>query len=228
MVRLYHRIKRILDNSSGSTLIEMIMCFLLLSIFMACAAAIIATVSTAYYDIKGETYAKQVSDIVLEKVCAEIDGARKEVADKNINGVSTTVPLPHIDAVNSVANSSIELYDKTNTHIIMYADNGKLIIYYYPILYKKDGVVQDDSLEGTNWYFSDSVYNSYKIQELKFFKNGDDTSGIASEYGLGNVNMADYGDDVILVLLKLESSKYDDYYTFRFVKMYNNPLGTES
>ena len=41
----------------------------------------------------------------------------------------------------------------------------------------------------------------------------------ASDYGL--TNPGTYGDDVVVVFLKIHSGRYGDYYAYRFVKMYN-------
>ena len=65
------RIEKHLTGNAGTTLIEMIVCFALLAIFVTAAASIIASTTNLYYQVKGETYSGQVSDILLEKILEE-------------------------------------------------------------------------------------------------------------------------------------------------------------
>ena len=102
----------------------MIVCFALLGIFMAAAATFISTISSLYYEIKGETYARQVSDIVLEKIESEIDGAIYKTGATTDNPALTGSPLKY---------SSITLYDKTDTQVKLVMENNELIIRYSAI-----------------------------------------------------------------------------------------------
>ena len=67
-----HIYNLICRGNKGTTLIEMIVAFALLGIFLSVATAVIVRIANLYYDIKGETYAEQVSDILLEKISSEI------------------------------------------------------------------------------------------------------------------------------------------------------------
>ena len=62
-------------NNSGTTLVEIIVSFALMGIFMAAAATIIGMITSLFWDVKGETYARQVGDIVAEKIASEICGS---------------------------------------------------------------------------------------------------------------------------------------------------------
>lgn len=197
-------------NNKGMTLIEMIVSFALLAIFLVSAAAIIGTMTSMYFEIKRENYSRQVTDIILEKVESEIDGAeyKKEAVSENLRIQSST----GADTGGSLdTGDTIILSDKTGTKVKVYADSGELIVYYYPI---------GDSYSATNWKFDKSVYNSFKVEELLFVK-GDKISGFgrAAEFGL--TNPGTYGKDIVVVFLKVHSPEYGDYYAYRFVKMYN-------
>ena len=204
-------------SNKGMTLIEMIVSFALLAIFLASAAAIIGTITSMYFEIKGENYSRQVSDIVMEKVESEIDGSKYKVGNDKEN-------LRILSTATSDSNDSEEkgraliLTDKTNTKIKLYSDpdSKELIIHYYPI---------GDSYEATDWKFDKSVYNHFSIEELYFIRGdkiGDDSVGIdISEYGLEGISAGTYGKEIVGVFLKIHSSRYGDYYSYRLVKMYN-------
>ena len=92
-------------DNQGSTLVEMIVCFALLGIFMACAAALITSITSIYYTIKGEIYSREVSDIVMTKIVSEIDGAM--YFEK----------LPTANPTISEDHKSIAFSDKTDTRV---------------------------------------------------------------------------------------------------------------
>lgn len=204
-----------IDNNHGSTFVEMIVCFALLSIFLVCAAAIISTITMMYYNIKGEIYSRQVSDIVLEKIVSEVDGA--EYSDTNI------VDAPIIENHNKIT-----LYDKTDTKISIYngvdenSDKG-LIIEYNEIKYTENGEENKKlSRNTTKWFFEKSLYNGFEIKDIKFYSGGESISSEDStKYGVSD--FSGYKENVILVLLEIEHPKYGTYTYHRFIKMYNVP-----
>ncbi len=214
MHKFFKKIKSFKKNNHGSTFVEMIVCFALLSLFMVCAAIIISSITTMYYNIKGEIYSRQVSDIVLEKISSEIDGAEYD------EDITANNPI--------ISDSRVELFDKTGTKVILSLDttnNKGLLIQYPEIVYIDKGIKdQNKSKKATEWYFDESMYNGFVIQELSFYQGGNATTvANAGNYGLAGINMADYGENVVLVLLKINSDRYGTYYFHRFVRMYNYP-----
>ena len=211
---LVNRLKKsnIFRNNAGSTLVEMVVCFALLGIFMACASTLIAGIANIYYDVQGETFERQVADIVMGKIESEIDGALFFEENSKNPSISN--------------NNSISLYDKTYTYVTLCrSDDKKLQVKYSAIVYENEGVLDTTkSLNATTWQFDDSVYKGFMIEELYFYKKGDTIdSTVKTNFGLSDNNLDAYGDDVVLVLLHLKSDRYGDYYNKRYVKMYNVP-----
>ena len=212
---------RIMKNNHGSTLVEMIVCFALMGIFMAAAAAIIAAITSLYFNIKGEIYSREVSDIIMEKITSELDGAEyfKSNSSKELN--------PKISS-----NSSIELCDKTDTHVTLEMDdtNG-FKVHYHEIKYTiTEGEEDKKNRSAIDWRFDEKMFNGFNITELKFYNcgTGEVANAVASEYGLPVVgaagyNLSEYDSNIVLVLLKLHSGRYGDYTYYKFVKMYNLP-----
>lgn len=210
MIKLNNLLRK--DNK-GATLVEMVVCFLLLSIFMVSAAILISTISSIYYSIKGEIYSREVSDIVMEKLVSEIDGAEYFKAGDTTGGVNPKVSTDY---------SYIDLCDKTDTHVKLTAESGKLVIVYHEIK-NPDNADDPNNREESKWYYDDEMYNGYKINSLKFYRGGTtDVVENASDYGISS-NMSEYDTDTVLVTLELESNKNSVYYYSRYVKMYNMP-----
>ena len=204
-------------NNQGSTLVEMIVCFALLAIFMVCASMIISTITTMYYDIKGEIYSREVSDIVMEKLASEIDGA------EYYNGSGNSLNNPTIAS----DNKTITLTDKTGTRVSLTSSEDKgVIIKYLGYSYRVNGfVVADKSRDATEWFFDKAVYNGFTIEDMQFYKGGSSSSitpAVATEYNVSS-DLSGYGEDVVLVLLKMKSERYGTHYFNRFIRMYNVP-----
>ena len=236
---LIQKIKNTTNDNRGATILEMIVCFLLLGIFLAASAAFISHITMLYYNAKGEINAREVSDIILEKIASEIDGA--ETFDKSgvmdpvfinakysnntdvfykENGVDSTIPV-----------KALELYDKTDTHVSINFDPEKegIRIHYYGI----NDVDDTKDRNMTDWYFDDGVYNGYAVKDLIIIPANDlsnvqsgDEGFSLSNYGLTAADSS-YPSNVMVVLLHLKHPTYNDYYTYRFVKMYNVPENYE-
>lgn len=233
--RFVRKLKKITNNNRGTTILEMIVCFLLLGIFLAASAAFIAHITMLYYNTKGEINGREVSDIILEKIASEIDGA--ETFDKcgvmdpafinaeysngtdvfyKENGLDSTIPV-----------KALELYDKTDTHVSINFDPEKegIRIHYYAINDKDDTKDRNK----TDWYFDESVYNGYAVKDLIIIP-ANDMSNVQSgdkDFSLANYGLtaadSSYPSNVMVILLHINHPNYNDYYTYRFVKMYNVP-----
>ena len=202
-------------NNRGSTLVEMVVCFALLGIFMACAAALISSITSIHYSIKGEMISREVSDILMNKIVSEIDGAKYYGEETE----AAKYKNPQIDG-----NTSITMYDKTDTLVTLKRDADKgLVVHYAEILV--DGMkANPDSREPMDWYFDDAVYKGFQLTGLSFYRGGSGTVSNAEEYGISDVNLSDYPPNVVLVLMKLKyDNEEDEYHYYRFVRMFNIP-----
>lgn len=210
-----------LFNNQGTTLVEMLVCFVLLAIFLVAAFSIITHISSLYFQVKGETYGKQVSDILMEKIQSEIEGAKFD-GDVVLIGNGTAEGTE-----SNVTGSNITLYDKTNTRVMLYTDafsvtdsDKVLKIKYYGFTDSED---PDKSRLNDMWAFDKKMYNGYKVKEMRFIKasaiNNGENQAYANSFGITDTD--GYGDDTIVVFLTLDSSRYGEYKSYRFVRMYN-------
>ena len=189
------------------TLVEMIVSFALLSLIVAASTVIISNVTTLYYKVRGENYARQVSDIVMTRITSEIAGAK--YSRKNISS------NPSIAS----DSNSIELYDKTNTRLIISVSNEGILNIIYPEI--DDKIETENSRVAVEWKFDKNIYNGFVIEELKFAQpSKNKNAGIAEGYGLTGINSSDYPDNVVAVYMKLKSPKYGEFSMYKYVRIY--------
>ena len=194
-------------KNSGMTLVEMIVSFALLSLIVAASTVIISNVTTLYYKVRGENYARQVSDIVMTRITSEIAGAK--YSRKNISS------NPSIAS----DSNSIELYDKTNTRLIISVSNEGILNIIYPEI--DDKIETENSRVAVEWKFDKNIYNGFVIEELKFAQpSKNKNAGIAEGYGLTGINSGDYPDNVVAGYMKLKSPKYGEFSMYKYVRIY--------
>lgn len=237
------RLKRqlnIVSSHRGSTLIEMVVSFTLLAIFLSTATVIIANVTNLYYHVRGESYARQVGDIITQKIVSEVGSARYSQTNNNYNPCIYEESVLTVGDLDRVAGNSIALYDGTDTRIRMFAsyltaqdyangadpkDDGVFQIYYYPITDETDS---SNNKVGTYWTFDKKIYNGYKITSLHFAAaNSALNEQLATQYNIADVHASDYPSNVMAVYMTLKSDKYGEYNICRFVKMYDYPESTD-
>jgi len=208
----------------GTTLIEMVVSFALLGIFVAMSTVIISNVTGLYYHVRGESYARQVGDIVVNKVSSEISGSFYETRNNTLNArvdvnSDFTIMLNNSESTVTPDGNSIVLYDRTNTGVRIYASEGVLQIYYLPI---DDQITPENTREGVVWKFDPQIYNGYEIKALYFAPaNQEVNKTIADLFDMEEPSTGSYDADVVAVYMKLQSGRYGSFDICRYVRMYN-------
>lgn len=211
---LYKRKKT--KSNKGMTLVEMVVSFALLSIIVAASTVIISNVTVLYYRVRGENYARQISNIVITKITSEVSGAK--FSTKNV--AANPRILKKIDGV-TLDGNAIELYDRTNTRVRIYSENGHLKVHYPSI------TVEDDDTKNrtdTDWNYDEKIYNGFTIDELYFVQaDAYENTDLATRYGITGFDMTQYPDNVIAVYMTLSSPKYGKFQVYRYVRVYEAP-----
>ena len=141
-----------------------------------------------------------------------------------IEGAKYNDKLENINPSVSDDYSRITLRDRTGTKVSIYAENGEIRFFYAQI---NDETDSSKYREATVWRFDDALYNGYSIENLYFVPGNElSTFGKADDYGMNTTNF-EYGDDVIVLFMKMTNPKYGEYYTYRVVKMFYVPDLTE-
>lgn len=146
-----------LKGKAGATMVELLVTFALLSMFLAAAAAVLAPATVIFQKVKYQSYARNVSDMVIEKVCGSISSSSGEmVVDKN--------------------GALISFLDDTGSPLyITKDDDGYLLMHYRTVWVIEDGKVQDVVIwEAVDWRYDPKAYHGFKITDLAFEKTGTD------------------------------------------------------
>lgn len=107
-------------KNRGTTLVEMITTFALISLFMVAATKVISNVVSVYYSAKSISTTLQVSDIIATKIKGEIEGAMTtNLIRKNAEGTETVLDYAIIIGKDSAGNENgrIEFYNHTGTQV---------------------------------------------------------------------------------------------------------------
>ena len=200
------------NKNQGLTLVEMIVTFMLIGLFMIAASKVIANTVSVYYEAKGTANGMQVSSIIASKIRGEIEGARDATITtevKNENGTTSEVTLPYVmqlstDAALGGQNETtgynkIEFTDAQGSHVYIGVNKeGYLVVHYYPV------VIASGEVKETDWVFDKKAYMGYSIKELKFTQP-----------------KGDYAANIIYMSLTLHSSRYGDFTYTEYIQCYN-------
>jgi hypothetical protein len=193
---------RVKQDNRGMTMVELIISFMLLSLFVVVATMIISATMNIYYQVRGVSYGLQVSEIIQSKIAGGLEGA--------INGDITSDALTDASGQNAngamlIAETEIEFLDKTGSHVKIGLGGQEgaqyLVVHYYAVP-SRDG--NGNLYDAVDWSFDKAVYMGYTIQKLQFTRP-----------------KGDYADNVIQVELTITSPKYGAYTTTEYVECYN-------
>jgi hypothetical protein len=183
------------------TLVELIVSFALLSIFMVAASMMIASITNVYYEAKGTSYGLQVSNVIIGKITSELEGAINGniISDdfKDEEGQSLSGAM-------LIADDKVEFTNSYGSHVSLGLTDmdGKqyLALHYYQVK-SADGT--DDLYDAVDWTFDPNTYMGYSIKKLTFSRPG-----------------GDYGYNVIQIDMTITSPKYGDYSVTDYAECY--------
>ena len=138
------RIKKTWTQTKGTTLVELMVAFVLTAILMTAAIAVISPAVRVFNRVVGTSRAQSVTDIILEEVSQELESAERimtigsshiDYADKNGQGVSMML------------GAEGDVDDGQDL-------SGMLVLYY-----------GGDDIQ---WYLPEKTYMGFKMTELTF------------------------------------------------------------
>lgn len=209
------KVRNALTDRRGVTLLELIVTFALISLFVVLSCQVMASAMNLYHKIQGINYGRQVSDTLMDKIVGEIAGAQVSIKQIHGEGPEKSSTSSEYTLVIDDGGAKIDLYDGTGSHIYITSDKYKtsninqLIIHYYRVETTQEGSEKKVIYEPVNWTFDENVYLGYEIDKLQFSLA--DPSG---EKYLPNVIKID-------LTLKHQQNKYSNYSATRYVECYN-------
>lgn len=182
-------------NNAGFTLIEMVVTFALLGIFMVAAARVISYTVNIYYVARGNSYGYEVSYLLANKVRGQLENAGTDNAFKvTADGPKVSGPIVSSD------NNTVKFVDSQGSIMTILAENNRLVLRY-------DQVSDPGSAnyyKELDWKFDENAYMGYELTRLQFYDPG-----------------ADYPDNVIKMQMNLHNPQYGDFATTYYIKCYN-------
>lgn len=198
-------------NNRGMTLVEMIVSFALISIFMVAATMVLSFTMNVYYDVKGTQMGYQVSDILLTKIAGQIEGAQNvNISSREYMDASGKPLIGNV----IVASDAVELRNSQGSQIKLCVDGtgnkAYLALHYYEVTeYDEDTDTEQQLYKAVDWEYDDAMYMGYYVTDLKFEPAG-------AEY-----------PNTLRAKLTLHNPKYGDYTAQKLIKCYNLDEGSK-
>ena len=193
------------NNNAGFTLVEMMVTFALLGIFMVAAARVISYSIGIYYAAKGNSYGYEVSYMLANKIKGQLENAgtanRFTIDGSSIDADGAEVFKEPV----VIGGNQVKFVDSTGSIVTICteaddADDGFLVIKY-----AETGIPGTDTYyKAVDWKFDDEAYMGYRITDLQFEYPG-----------------SDYPKNVIRMNMTLHSSKYGDFNTVYYIRCCN-------
>lgn len=215
--KLALKLTKSLKGKKGVTLIELIITFALISLFLVLSCQAISSALNVYYRIQSVNYGLQVSDTLMDKIAGEISSAQVGVRETGVENedlnTGYTLQIIEKEGADGIVDTAIDFYDGSGSHI--YIANGipmqggdkQLLIHYYSVKTVQPDSSKKEAYKPVDWTFDKKMYLGYKIKKLEF--------SLADPKGIV------YPKNVIKIDLTIESEKFREYSSTRYVECYN-------
>ena len=170
-----------MNNKKGYTLIEIIVTFMLISMFLLAATVITTSCMKVYLKVKSISNGQTVADSLTEKINGELSAAQKNTIDLE-TGASLIINDEYESGSNSVTfvnqkgiKVTAGLLEDVAGEETKAAENGKMLVFHY-YSDKKD----------TDWYYGRPTYHGYDLDSVKFSRLPDTSNVIRVDIVLKN------------------------------------------
>ena len=159
------QIRQVKNNQKGATLIEVIVTFALIGLFLLAATTAVSAAMNAFYRMEAISRAIVVSDTILDKAEGELSMASADGAELCLGG----------EVSGDGFWNTICFYTANGNPARMKSEDagdgkGRFSLYYYPVQNSSG------SAAGTDWTFDEKLYQGFWITELSFRWNGTEES----------------------------------------------------
>ena len=149
-------------NRSGATLVEVMVTFALIGLFLLAATTAVSAAMNAFYRMEAISRAIVVSDTILDKAEGELSGAMADGASLCLGGTTDDDGWWNTICFYTANGNPVRIQSEDTGD-----GKGRFSLYYYP--------VQDrgsDQTSGTDWTFDEKLYQGFWITQLSFRWNG--------------------------------------------------------
>ncbi|MCP1110959.1 type II secretion system protein [Ohessyouella blattaphilus] len=167
-----------IEKKRGYTLVELIVSFALIGIFMVTAGMVLANAYKVHTEISNLSKAQTVSDMILESISSELSSAK-----------AYPLPAPDSGKVFDISEPGqvrfVNAQGIPTTLSVKYDDNDKEKGGYLQVIYPEADVETDGTAEA-DFYFGKNTYLRNKITDLKFEKLEDNKNVITTTLTIKN------------------------------------------
>lgn len=182
---------KILKQNKGFTLVELMVTFALLGLFMVAVTKVISYTVIIYHEAKAADYGLEVAGELGDKVSGIVSSMRVDI-DMSLNDILKNGDMTKLPCVKD---GSFYMMDATGCPVSIGKDDAG----YLKIVYYKEN--EDKSYKAVPWYFDKKAYMGYSIQDF----NLDKASG-------------EYPDNVYKFEVTLHSDRYGEYSASRYIR----------
>lgn len=170
-----------MNNKKGYTLIEIIVTFMLISIFLLAATVVTTSCMKVYIKVKSISTGQTAADSIAEKINGELSAAQKSATSQEPESYCVTIDPVYESGSNSVTfvnDKGIKvtaglLKDVAGDSTIA-TERGELLALHY---YDK---------KGTDWYYGESTYHGFELTSLLFSRFSEESNVIRVDIVLRN------------------------------------------
>lgn len=226
------KIRECMKHKNGTTLVELIVTFALLGLFMTAATTMLTSSLQMFSRMQATSSAITVSDLILDKIAGEIVAA--DIPEKDMgrdNGYyfwlepEKTIQLSETETVQG--SQWVVFRNRSKSPIAIFASPaaaqgedaihgmgaGQLIIRYYAVSGDKDKTPQkgnQKAVEEIDWHFDNKVYMNYTIENLWFSRD----------------NVQNHPNVIKINLVLKNKQTGFKYFSYRYAENYNYDFGS--
>lgn len=194
-------------DKSGVTLVELIVTFALIGLFMTAASFVLTSSIRLFTRMQSVSSAVTVSDVLLDKIAGEISAARQP--NMNKDDVAFDHGGYYIWMGKDKDSEWITMWNRSGSPMAIYAEpDGALCLKYYETVRGSVGAETTDSTKTVpemDWHFDKGVYMGYRITKLTFTREEPENY-----------------PNVIRIDLEIHNDRTGfTYQTFRYAECYN-------
>ncbi len=218
-------------NNKGFTLVETMLCFVLLGVIMVIASQIIHSTTEAYYFNRSMSYGMQAAQIVATELRGELeDSLPLKLYDTESQ--SRDYCSYYMKINDSTSETSIEFIGNDGNQIKYSFKKEDKILKKYIIdgVYKMDTMRQNSADEvgayGNESKIFDSKYigMGYEVHDIafeQFYYTDSPSKGTWNKNNHGSIDLK-IGDYPVLVMtIKVGNNQYDEYECKEYIPLYN-------
>lgn len=146
------------EDNRGTTLVEMIVTFALVGIFLAAAVSVISSAVVMHSELTGAMYAQNVGELLLDKITGELAAAQpvgnRAMVIRDTSGAGG-------DAGNNVA-----FYDREGNEVSCMVQDG-LLVFHYQESVQVDEQGEVPVSEAHDWMLDEKAYMGFRITDLQ-------------------------------------------------------------